>query len=434
MALKHSLEMRKTERADRMRRNLEFSNRLTTLAWAIQVLEDLKGVEKVSDSGSQVSVGFGMNFRVMGVRAGFHTLDVVAVSKAYRAARNRLIVLDWGGTLVAETDKVDKLQAYALATGQATRSGPTEALKATLEELCAEPRNTVFVVSGKELFAVSEFFGNVEGLGLGAEHGFYYRWPRDELADGEHVSSKTKWTTIHAIGDQTWKLAAKLVMDIYVQRTHGTYIEQKGNALIWQFRDADPEFGFLQSKELEENLKEVMHGYAVEVIRGGGVADGYIEVRPAGVSKGLFLSHAIAKMKSILKDPDFIMAIGDDSSDEPMFEQLASLGSVEGVAAFAVTVGKKPSSAQAYVDDPTAVMELLNSLLKATQREREKGYYSTLDLPSQASTAARASIGNRSLHQMSSVSEKATMVRYYLLQLSLTTRLLWNHVSLVVLV
>ena len=45
---------------------------------------------------------------------------------------------------------------------------------------------------------------------------------------------------------QTWKESAMLIMKIFVQRTHGTYIEQKGNALIWQFRDADPEFGFLQ--------------------------------------------------------------------------------------------------------------------------------------------------------------------------------------------
>ena len=42
------------------------------------------------------------------------------------------------------------------------------------------------MVSGKELYAVSEFFGDVRGLGLGAEHGFYYRWPalRDESSQG----------------------------------------------------------------------------------------------------------------------------------------------------------------------------------------------------------------------------------------------------------
>ena len=124
---------------------------------------------------------------------------------------------------------MDKLQAYAVAKGHASRAGPTQALKETLEALCADEKNVrqtdfwlivsalsdllclnplfvlqdlklplnlspsrcihiqvVFVVSGKELYAVSEFFGDVVGLGLGAEHGFYYRWPalRDESSQG----------------------------------------------------------------------------------------------------------------------------------------------------------------------------------------------------------------------------------------------------------
>jgi trehalose 6-phosphate synthase/phosphatase len=79
------------------------------------------------------------------------------------------------------------------------------------------------------------------------------------------ANTSPKWKTIMEVGDESWKDSAKLVMDIYTQRTHGTYIEQKGNALIWQFRDADPEFGFLQSKELEEHLTEIMSPYPVQV-------------------------------------------------------------------------------------------------------------------------------------------------------------------------
>lgn len=88
------------------------------------------------------------------------------------------------------------------------------------------------------------------------------------VAVASHSGSPTatgKWKTIMEVGDQSWKDSAKLIMDIYTQRTHGTYIEQKGNALIWQYRDADPEFGFLQSKELEEHLTELMSPYAVQV-------------------------------------------------------------------------------------------------------------------------------------------------------------------------
>jgi len=307
-----------------------------------------------------------------------------------------LIVLDWGGTLIAENDKTDKLQAYSLAQGYSTRTGPTGAMKETLETLCADEKNVVFVVSGKELYAVSDFFGDVKGLGLGAEHGFYYKWPAgrgDDVIVPHRTTSpphsspidvivggKSKWMTIRALGDQTWMKAAKMMMEIYAQRTHGTYIEQKGNELIWQFRDADPEFGFMQSKELESHLQEMMKVYNVEVLRGGGVADGYIEARPRGVSKGLFINHALATMKTAGRTPDFVLAIGDDNSDEPMFDALNNLraaensdGGKDNMSIFSVTVGKKPTSADSYLDDPSAVMEVLNTFNKSTQRDEKGG-------------------------------------------------------------
>jgi trehalose 6-phosphate synthase/phosphatase len=402
-ALISAIEMNSIERADRMRRNLEFSNRLTTENWTKQVIQDIKSVKiNNEDEHEQYTVGLGMGFRVMAVKSGFHSLDLNIISKKYRNSSSRLLVFDWGGTLVAENDKVDKLQAYAVATGQGKRSGPSNTLKHSLEVLCNDPNNIVFVVSGKDLYAVSSFFGNIKGLGLGAEHGFYYRWPKtDSIIDensNNNISTcmmgddgqtlRSRWQTIHAIGDQTWKFAAKMIMDIYVQRTHGTYIEQKGNALIWQFRDADPEFGYMQSKELEENLTSAMSGYLVEVLRGGGVSDGYIEARPAGVSKGLFIQHILALLKSMDREVDFILGIGDDSSDEPMYEQInrvgeASNGITQEVSTFSVTVGKKPSLANSYVDDPNAVMELLSTLNKATTRlQDQKKYFSTIDLQS----------------------------------------------------
>ena len=47
------------------------------------------------------------------------------------------------------------------------------------------------------------------------------------------------------------------------------------------------------------------------MLRGGGVSDGYIEARPRGVSKGLFVNHAVATMKANNHEPDFILAIGE---------------------------------------------------------------------------------------------------------------------------
>jgi trehalose-6-phosphatase len=147
-------------------------------------------------------------------------------------------------------------------------------------------------------------------------------------------------------------------------------------------------------------LKEIMAVYDVEVLRGGGVSDGYIEARPKGVSKGLFVNHAMATMKASNNEPDFVLAIGDDSSDEPMFEYLnlvagtpantaaagASPVTME-VSTFTVTVGKKPSTAQSFVDDPAAVMDVLSTLIKSAQRDRR--HSSTADLLASVSNTSQ---------------------------------------------
>eukprot|EP00600_Ochromonadales_sp_CCMP1393_P004943 CAMPEP_0174970528 /NCGR_PEP_ID=MMETSP0004_2-20121128/9438_1 /TAXON_ID=420556 /ORGANISM="Ochromonas sp., Strain CCMP1393" /LENGTH=1105 /DNA_ID=CAMNT_0016220279 /DNA_START=122 /DNA_END=3439 /DNA_ORIENTATION=- len=393
LALSRSLNMAPVERADRMRRNLEYSTRLTTSNWATQVLNDLKSVEKSSDPDSNFAVGFGMQYKIMDLKAGFNELNSDEVCKAYRTARHRLILLDWGGTLVSDHGKVDKLQAYAQATGHAAREVISEELQSLLEALTADVKNYVFVVSGKEQPAVAAYWGGIRGLGLGAEHGFYHKWPRDEEAVAGKVT-RGRWQTIMEIGDQTWKETAKMVMDIFVQRTHGTYIEQKGNALIWQFKEADPEFGYMQSKELMSHLNLTLSQHPVEVMRGGGVSDGYVEVRPRGASKGLFTEHCLSVLKSAGHDADFVLAVGDDTSDEPMFEVIEDLRkdqptapqSQQNSSMFAVTVGKKPTAASAYVDDPAAVLDLLYAMSKCSQRETR--YFSTVDLPSQARTFA----------------------------------------------
>lgn len=220
-----ALEMSDSERADRTRRNLEYSRRLTTGNWAREVLRDLKEVEKSTDPNTSFAVGFGMQYKVMDLKTAFHPLNSKDVLKAYRNARYRLIVLDWGGTLSTGQDKADKMQAYAIATGHASREKPSEELKIILEELCRDVRNYVFVVSGKDQPAVNTYFGDYKGLGLGAEHGFYYKWPRDEEFIGGKRSNG-KWHSVMDVGDQSWKETAKVIMEIFVQRTHGTYIEQ----------------------------------------------------------------------------------------------------------------------------------------------------------------------------------------------------------------
>ena len=61
---------------------------------------------------------------------------------------------------------------------------------------------------------------------------------------------------------------------------------------------------------------------------------------------------------------DYVLCIGDDSSDELMFEALHSKFGMHpaDLDLFTVTVGRKPSKAQVYLGDHTEVVELLKML------------------------------------------------------------------------
>jgi len=75
-------------------------------------------------------------------------------------------------------------------------------------------------------------------------------------------------------------------------------------------------------------------------------------------------------MRSQGKSPDFLFCIGDDRSDEDMFESIARLvdnPSIPPIAeAFACTVGHKPSKAKYYLDDTPEVIKLLQGLATAS--------------------------------------------------------------------
>lgn len=89
-----------------------------------------------------------------------------------------------------------------------------------------------------------------------------------------------------------------------------------------------------------------------------------------GVSKGLVAEKVLLRMVSSGTRPDFVMCIGDDRSDEDMFESILSTVSGPSLPTapeiFACTVGRKPSKAKYYLDDPSDVVRLLEGLASAS--------------------------------------------------------------------
>jgi len=289
-------------------------------------------------------------------------------------------------------------------------STPTERMINALKGLCEDKRNTVFVVSGKERHSLTASLQGIPNLGLAAEHGMFISWPTSKTLE------KRMWETLVPDTDRTWRSLAVSIMEVYTSRTHGSYIEETEMKVLWQYRDADTEFGSLQAKELEDHLSKYLHSFPVDILHGGIEEGGYVEVRPKGVNKGVLSMRVLRRFPEIAQKDrvDFALVLGDDHCDEPMLSvmrqigrrvvgarraangedplpdmpatiQLVDVSSCDNYVSpdlevFTCTVGKKPSAAESYLHDVEEVQELLDSLVKLSTREQR--FYSSIDLRS----------------------------------------------------
>ncbi|CAA7058244.1 unnamed protein product [Microthlaspi erraticum] len=157
-------------------------------------------------------------------------------------------------------------------------------------------------------------------------------------------------------------------MELYTETTDGSTIEDKETALVWSYEDADPDFGSCQAKGLLDHLESVLANEPVTVKRG----QNYVEVKPQGVSKGLIARRMLSMMQERGTLPEFVLCIGDDRSDEDMFEVICS--STEGpwiaprAEVFACTVGQKPSKAKYYLDDTAEIVRLMHGLASVSNQ------------------------------------------------------------------
>ena len=70
--------------------------------------------------------------------------------------------------------------------------------------------------------------------------------------------------------------------------------------------------------------------------------------------------------------PDFVLCIGDDRSDEDMFEVITTSMTAptitQNAEVFACTVGQKPSKAKYYLDDTAEIVRLLQGLASVSEQ------------------------------------------------------------------
>jgi trehalose 6-phosphate synthase/phosphatase len=106
------------------------------------------------------------------------------------------------------------------------------------------------------------------------------------------------------------------------------------------------------------------------------IGKGYLEIKPRNVNKGYFMSQIIKKEFVEGRAPDFIFALGDDTSDEEMFQYLNSVHNQltsfkENIQVFPCTIGRRPSSAKFYLNEINEVLESLECLVQANNMIKE---------------------------------------------------------------
>ncbi|MDG1930145.1 MAG: bifunctional alpha,alpha-trehalose-phosphate synthase (UDP-forming)/trehalose-phosphatase [Flavobacteriaceae bacterium] len=235
--------------------------------------------------------------------------------QAFAKAKNKMIFLDYDGTLVAFNEKPD------LAI-------PDTNLLSIIDTLCKLPNTDVAIVSGRDQAFLDKWFAKLP-VTLVAEHGHYIK-----RKDAEWKGSVT--------GKKEWMADVLPIFETFTDRTPGTFIEEKHNSLVWHYRKTDPELAAGRVVEIKTVLSSLISD-EVTILD----MDKALEVVDRQVNKG----SAVFEIKN-QGDYDFILCIGDDVTDENMFVSLPD-------HAYTVKVGRKPTAAKYYIESVAQVKALL---------------------------------------------------------------------------
>lgn len=260
------------------------------------------------------------------MQASLLTKHAVAAVRAkiaddYANAKERYIFLDYDGTLVGFNADIDK-------------AAPDEELYGILKNLTLNPLNRVVIVSGRKYQTLQEWFGQMN-LDMIAEHG---AWQKYQDSD---------WKPLPLLTDK-WKHEVKTVLDTYTDRTPGSFVEEKSYSLVWHYRKVEEGLGELRANEIINHLGVFIADKGLQMMPGNKV----IEFKNIEVNKGKAVQNWLYD-----NHPDFILALGDDHTDEDIFKTLSP-------EAYTIKVGSNISAARYYLKDYHEVRDLLKELIQ----------------------------------------------------------------------
>jgi trehalose 6-phosphate synthase/phosphatase len=147
----------------------------------------------------------------------------------------------------------------------------------------------------------------VPNLWLASESGYEYR------VNGQ-------WQTMLKISSKGWLKILKRVMQEYCDNVDGSCVEERNSTIVWNYKNAELEHGHLFAKELCAQITSLIGPNApIEIVQG----TGFLEVKPVQLKKSTLMQIFLKELsEQVYSKIDFLLYIGADSSDEPVFEYL----------------------------------------------------------------------------------------------------------------
>ncbi len=302
-AIKQALEMPVEEQIQTMSALQEIVSVQTVSQWAKDFLDELKSVKE-------------KNRHLQ--RKNIIEPDFDDIKKAYNFSRNRLLILDYDGTLVNFQDNPLK-------------ATPPAGLLDLLEKLSCDSKNRIEICSGRNKNILEKWFGHLP-IGLSAEHGVYFK----EDGIWHQQAPKIEWD------DEILHIIMRIT-----KRTPKSRIEIKDTAIVWHYRNVDPWLVNMRITQLIDALITPCSRSNLQIVKGNKI----IEVKTSEVNKGIETERLLSEKKY-----DFILAMGDDTTDEDMFRALPA-------NAYTIKIGEHYTAARYRLSEPVYVIEFLKKLL-----------------------------------------------------------------------
>jgi trehalose 6-phosphate synthase/phosphatase len=274
-AIKQALEMPIEEQRARMSVIQKRLKRYDVFKWAEQFVSSLKRIAQIQ-----------VDFLAKKITPKLSEKLLNDFSKA----KSRAIFLDYDGTLTHFKKATREVESSA---------APDDPLHEILNALTSDKRNEVVLISGRDKETLSKWFDN-SNVSLISEHGV---WMRERGAEWQMLTNATN----------SWMPMVRPILDSFVIRTPGTYLEEKNYSLVWHYENAEAELGELRAKELKDELTTMVANHNLEIMEGNKV----VEVKTGGINKGVAANRYLLNKKF-----DYIMAMGDDWTDEYLFKEL----------------------------------------------------------------------------------------------------------------